>query len=115
VINNVLQDDQSAQRQKLLDAMPLLTVERSQCAAMDMEARHLLREILGNDIDRSVGPSGEHIAQASQPALSQQERPGPVSGVDGATDHLFPLGNEETTVGLQMAAERGFPEADIVG
>jgi prolyl-tRNA editing enzyme YbaK/EbsC (Cys-tRNA(Pro) deacylase) len=115
VVNDVLQDDQSLQRQEFLNAMPLLAVQRGQCAAMYMEARYLLREILGNDIDGSVGPSGEHIAQARHPALSQQERPGPVSGVYGATDHLCALGDEETLFGLQVSTERGIPEVDIVG
>src|SRR4030095_14991286 len=43
------------------------------------------------------------------------ERPGPVSGVDGATDHLRALGDEETLFRLQLSTERGVPEGDIVG
>jgi hypothetical protein len=82
---------------------------------MHVEAGCAFREILGDQVDRSVGPPAEDIAQASQPALSQQERPGPVSGPDGATDHLGTLGDEETLFGLQMPTQRRIPEVDIVG
>ena len=94
--------------------LPLLAVQRSQCAAMHVEPGHPLREILCNDIDRNPVPLGEHVAQVLQPALGQQERPGPVSGVDGTTYDFCTLGNEETMVGLQMPAEWGIPEPDVV-
>jgi prolyl-tRNA editing enzyme YbaK/EbsC (Cys-tRNA(Pro) deacylase) len=94
--------------------MPLLAVQRSQCASMDVEARYPLRELLGDDEDRHVWPSLQHIVQATKPALGKKEGARPVSRLDCAVDDLLTLGYEKPVLCLEVATQRGLPEPDIV-
>ena len=92
-------------REELLDAMPLFAVERGQCAAVHMEAGHLLREFLSDDEDRHIRPPFQRIAQTLKPALSQQKRPRPIAGVDGTPNDLLTLGNEEAVFGFEVSSQ----------
>jgi len=82
---------------------------------MDMEAGHLFRKILGHDEDRHIRPSLQRIAQALKPALSQQKRPGSISGVSGTPDDFLALGNEEAAFGFKVSTKGCLPEPDIIG
>jgi prolyl-tRNA editing enzyme YbaK/EbsC (Cys-tRNA(Pro) deacylase) len=114
VVDDVLQDDQPAHRENVIDAMPLLAVQRSQRAAMDMESRYMFRELLGDDEDRDLRPLLQQIVQPIKPALGKKEGPRPVSRLDCAVDDFLALGNEKAVFCLEVAPQRGLPEPDIV-
>jgi len=81
---------------------------------MDVEARHALGEILADDEDRHVWPHLQHIVQASEPALGKKEGARPVSRLDCPVNDLLALGNEKPVLCLEVTAQRGLPEPDIV-
>jgi prolyl-tRNA editing enzyme YbaK/EbsC (Cys-tRNA(Pro) deacylase) len=94
--------------------MPLLAVQRSQCASMDVKSRYLLRELLGDDEDRDLRPLLQHIVQAIKPALGKKEGARPVSRLDCAVDDFLALSNEKAVFCLEVAPQRGLPEPHIV-
>jgi hypothetical protein len=91
--------------ENVLGPMPFLAVQRSQSAAMDVKTRYLLRQLLGDHKDRHLRPLLKHIAQASEPALSKQERPWPVAGFDGAPDDLLTLSDKEPSLCLKVTTK----------
>ena len=72
---------------------------------MDMESRYLLSQLLGNHENRHIRPTVKNLAQATKPALGQQERPRPKTGIDGAADDLLTLSDEEPVLCLEVSTK----------
>jgi len=114
VVHDVLQDHESLQPQQVGQIAGLVSMQRSQGAAVHVEAGHLLGQLLGHDVHGDVRPGVDHVRQRAEPPLGQQERPGSVASLQRSADDLLPLGDEESPLGLQVLAQGRVAESDVV-
>ena len=100
VIDDVLQDHQPTAVQQILGGVPLLAVERGERAAVDVESRHRLGELLADQVDRHVRPAIQHVGEPGPPAFGEQKGARSMSRLDRPADHQSAFGYEQSGLGL---------------
>jgi hypothetical protein len=115
VVDEVFEDQhRSGALEDVVEGGQRLALEGGQCAAVDVEAGDLLGQALRHHEARCVS-GGQHVGQCFHPPRRHQEGARLEACLDRAPDHLLPLCEEETVLGLDVLAQLDVTQVAVVG